>query len=63
MGIVFLMAGRIAFRPITVVAGGVVSEGLSWALTILIVVGLWRLYYLQRIADAVRKIRDNTSKK
>ena len=73
------------------VAGGVVSEGLSWALTILIVVGLWCLYYLHRIAetlkkilahlsgvsddvdamvhdvqetaDAVRKIRDNTSKK
>ena len=67
------------------------SEGLSWALCILIVIGLWCLYYLHRIAetlkkilghlsgvsddvnarvhdvqetaDAVGKIRDNTSKK
>jgi hypothetical protein len=61
MGIVFLMAGRIAFRAMTVVAGGVVSEGLSWALSIIIIVGLWCLYYLHRIAETLKKILGHLS--
>lgn len=86
------IAGRIAFRELSVGYGAaIMTRGLAWALAILMVVGIWCLYYLHQIAktlkkilghfagvsedvngmvedveevaDAARKIRDNTSKK